>query len=63
MMVEGELSQQGWAESQKNKVIRPKSRASALSKKGDRQTNNFCFKKTFEMAVYSSKLLLYHSET
>ena len=51
--------------SQKNKVIRLKSRASALSKKGrqtDRQTI-FIFKKIFEMAAYSSKFLLFYSET
>ena len=50
----------------KNKVIRPKSRASALSKKvfqTDRQTDSFFFKKTFEMAVYSFKFLLHYSET
>ena len=48
----------------KNKVIRPKSRASALSKKvrqTDRQT--IFFKKTFETAIYYSKLLLHYLET
>ena len=39
-----------------NKVIRPKSRALALSKRqADRQTNNFFFKKTFETAIYFTK--------
>ena len=48
----------------KNKVIRPKLRASALSKKSGRQTDkHFFFKKTFEIAVYSIIFLLYHSET
>ena len=55
----------GKADNTLNKVIRPKSRASALSKKSGRQTDKqfFFFKKTFEMAAYSSKFLLYHSET
>ena len=50
-------------EQEGNKVIRPKSRASALTKKvrkTDRQTT--FFKKTFEIVVYLSKLLLYYSE-
>ena len=47
----------------KNKVIRPKSRAPALSKKvTDRQTI-FFFKKTFETAINYSKLLLHYLET
>ena len=38
-----------------NKIIRPMWRASALSKKSGRQTDKQSFfKKTFEMAVYSS---------
>ena len=46
-----------------NKVIRPKSRASAISKKSqaDRQTNIF-MKKTFEIAIHSTQFLFYHSE-
>ena len=52
------------AENVENKVIRPKSRASAFSKKSGRQTDkHFFFKKIFEMAVFSSKILLYYSET
>ena len=41
----------------KNKVIRPKSRASALSKKSGRQTDEQTktFKKTFELATKSLK--------
>ena len=54
----------GKADNTLNKVIRPKSRASALSKKSGRQTDKqFVFKKTLETAVYSTKFLLYHSET
>ena len=48
-----------------NKVIRPKSRASALSKnvrQTDRQTI-FFFKKTFQTAIYYSEVLLHYSET
>ena len=60
--IEEGKNQEGYLE--ENKVIRPKSRVSTLSKKG-RQTDRhtFFFKKTFEMAVYFSKFLLYHSET
>ena len=57
---------QGHLSSTYNKVIRPKSRASALSKKvrqTDRQTVCFFFKKTFETAIYCSKLLLHYLET
>ena len=50
-----------------NKVIRPKSRASALSKtvrQTDRQTdrNDFFFKTAFYTAIYYSKLLLHYSD-
>ena len=48
-------------EKSENKVIRPKLRASSLSKRV-RQTDRhiFFFKKTFEMAIYSTKFLFYH---
>ena len=49
-----------------NKVNRPKSRSSALAKIKIRQTDRqtfFFLKKTFKMAIYSSKFLLHYSET
>ena len=44
------------SKSKKNKVIRPNSRASALSEKSGRQTDEQTktFKKTFELATKSS---------
>ena len=47
----------------KNKVIRPKSRASALSKKV-RQTDRQTFlKKTFKITVDCTNFPLHHSDT
>ena len=46
-----------------NKVIRPKSRALALSKTvGQTDRLTVSFKKTFETSIYYSKVLLHYSE-